>query len=430
MKLKWIAGCLFIGLFSAIAASALTAVLLTRGLIVLPAGTASPTTATLPGPTTSETTAATQKPQPTPTTGPKPTPTTTPAPTPQPTGNVLPIITDDPILLSALEQYYIWQSRDLLERIYATVSLSVVGIKVDVGRYDDFSKRTNEGSGVIITEEGDIMTNASLLSIAVDNRGKLLASATITIYVQGTGKPFSATLVGLDRMTGLAVLHVEPGIFSLKAATFAEASNLKVGQRVLAIGYPELPYSSGSMTSGLISGLNYPVVLEDGNTMQLIQTNAPVNSASAGGPLLDLSGTVIGLTSGAVDAESQMTYALPGPEALKICLNLINSGHIAGRSWLGVTVLSEESFQDLQDLYGLPDGLFINGIVEESPAASVDLRKGDVITQFNGEAVGSPEDMYLFLQRQPVGTLVVITVYRRSDGQAHEIKVYLMENTG
>jgi serine protease Do len=441
MNIKKIVGLASLCLLAAIIASALTAVLLLKGLIVpgIPdpgqtTKTAEPTSAsTLPTIQTTVLPTPSPSPSPSPSPGASPSPTAkpTPTPTPQPSPSPTPTPTVSPSATSAVDMFYLWQTRDLLERIYTNVAPSVVGIKIEVTTSGG-SKLTNEGSGLMITGDGDIATNASLLSIAIDKQGKVLAGAQINVLMHGVSISFPATLVGRDLMTGLAVLHIDAGLYETKPAKFAENPDLKVGQMILFLGYPDQYYSAGVMTSGMISSLNQPIVLEDGTTLQMIQTNAPISQASSGGPLLNLAGEVIGLSNGTLSRESGdfMSYALPAATVRQICLGLIEKGYVSGRAWLGVSILTEQSFLDLQKLYHLPDGLFISNIIKDSPAYSVDLRKGDVITRINGKNVAPSMDLGRFLQSQPVGSLVTIRVYRRSDGLYHEIDVYLQEYKG
>jgi S1-C subfamily serine protease len=434
MKLKWIAGLVLLCLVSGLAAAALTTALLMNGAFspLLPKKTSGTGETSATG---SGSTSGTSQPLASPSPTPRPTPTSKPtlSPTPFPTAPTAPPTPSaSPPTGNALEDLYLWQVRDHLEKIYAAAAPSVAGIRIEVSASGSVPKMTNEGSGVIIASTGEILVNANLLSIALDKQGKVLASARINALIHGIETAVPATLVGRDLMTGLAVLHVNPGTHTLVPASFAAKNVLQIGKMVLAVGYPEQTYTSGCMSSGFISGLHYPVALEDGTTLQLIQTSAPVSASCLGGPLLDLEGRVIGITCSAPspDLSDPMSYALPGQEALRIGRDLIEKGYVSGRSWLGVTVLSEASFLDLQKRYSLPDGLMISNIIKGSPAASVDLRKGDIITRIDRQAILPSTDLGRILQSQPVGTLIVIRLYRRSDGRYHDIEVYLQEYTG
>jgi serine protease Do len=319
--------------------------------------------------------------------------------------------------------------KDMIANIYAATAPSVVNIEVEVDANGTAARKTNQGSGLILNKSGSIVTNASILTIALDKQGKILANAHVRVSVFGSVQAFDAVLTGRDLLTGLAVLKIVPGETVLQPAKFAEKPSLKVGQLILSIGYPDELFTSGGLTSGIITGLNRPVILDDGTNLQMIQSNAPISQTCSGGPLLNLSGEVVGLTNCALirDVTDTMGYALAAETVQQVAKGLIENGFVAGRSWLGVSVLLQESFMELQKLYQLPDGLYISNVIKDSPAYSVDLRKGDIITAINATAVGASMDMSKFLQSQPVGSLVTIRIYRRTDGQYHDFKVYLQE---
>jgi serine protease Do len=421
MKTKWIAGLAAMCLVSAIAASVLTVLALLQGAFGM----------TLLRPQTQATTAASE------TTGtltptPRPTPTSSPTPSPSPVPSITPTpfpttaSSDDPAVVAGL---ILWQTQALIVKIYEDVSPSVVGIEVEVAEQGSSVRRTNQGSGLIISKDGDIVTNAGILSIALDKSGKVLPNATIAVKIKGIEKTFIATLTGQDVMTGLAVLKIDSSIYALKPAIFSSNSDLKIGQIVLAVGYPEILYESGGLSNGLITALSRTVILEDGISVQMIQTNAPVSLSCSGGPLLNLSGEVIGLTNCAVSREAidSMSYVLPADTLQSVASDLIENGQVAGRAWLGASVLSEQSFNTLQKTYGFPDGLCVNNVVKDSPAYAADLRKFDVITLINKNKVAKSMDLSKFLQSQPVGTMIEIQVYRRSDNKYHDLYVYLQE---
>jgi serine protease Do len=216
----------------------------------------------------------------------------------------------------------------------------------------------------------------------------------------------------------------------LQPAKLAESPALKVGQLVLAVGYPDMLDEQGGLFSGLISGLNRTVILENGTAVQMIQTNAPISQICSGGPLINLLGEVIGLTNCNLAYESYdgMNYALPVDAMRAVAANLSDAGYVPGRAWLGITVLSEASFLELQYLYRFPNGLYVSSVVKDSPAYAADLRKGDVIVQINDAEVGTGMDLSAFLQTQSVGSLLRLRVYRRLENQTLTIQVYLKES--
>ena len=323
----------------------------------------------------------------------------------------------------------LWANTRLIERLYEDASPSVVGIKVSVTDSGTSLARTNEGSGLILDQRGTLVTNTAILAIALDKNGRLLANASVQVFVRGAQKPFIATLTGKDPLSGLSILDIQPGLTSLKPAVIAEEPDLKVGQLVLSIGYPDMLDGEGGLASGMISGLNRTVLLENGITTQMIETDARINSICSGGPLLNLQGEVIGLVNCDLSRSyfDNANYALPAATLVEVAESLSDQGYISGRPWLGVTVLTEDSFLELQHLYRFPDGLYVSSVVIDSPAYSAGLLSGDVVTKINGDEVDPAMDLSAYLQAQKVGSLLTVHVFRRGDSQIYIFKIYLQE---
>ncbi|MGI6327102.1 MAG: S1C family serine protease [Saccharofermentanales bacterium] len=433
MNTKRIVGLAALCLICAVAASALTLWAMTRGLFGIYPPT--PETGATPQTSPQDSTAT-----PTPTKKPTPTPTKAPSVTSQPTISVPPTPTPkpneatngDPEPKDHPEDSMILSTERLIEKLYEEVSPSVVSIEVEVEEFGKSQFRTNQGSGLILRETGEIATNAAILSIATDKNGNLLANAIVRVKVKDIDRPFAAALIGHDVLSGLAVIKIDPADHKLKPGVFAQAPDVRIGQVVMAVGYPDILYESGGLSSGLITGINRTVLLEDGLAVQMLQTNAPVSLNCSGGPLLNLKGEVLGLTNCAVirEAIDSLSYVLPSAVVQTVSVELIDNGQTSGRSWLGVSVLSEASFLELQKLYGLPDGLYVSHVISDSPAYTADLRKNDIITRLNGIDVGTSLDISRFLQINPPGTLVEIRVYRRTDGRYYNLKTYLQEKIG
>ncbi len=408
MKIKRIAGLAALCMVSAVAASILTVVCLMLGVFGL----------SIQSPLSQATTQTSTGVSPTPTTEPTVTPTVTtiaPTPTPEVSG--------------AADGLTLLQNHQLVEDIYQMVSPSVVGIEVVVTESGTSISQTNAGSGLILSKTGDIVTNAGILSIALDKNGHVMPNATISIKIKGIEQVFLATLTGRDMMTGLAVLKINPLTHVLTPGKFGSASDIKVGQMVLAVGFPDIQFSSGGLTNGLITGIYRIALLEDGTPMQLIQTNAPVSLNSSGGPLVNLDGEIIGLTNCAIQdgPDDLMGCVLPGSTVRLVANDLIKNGEVTGRSWVGITVLNETGFLALQKLYGFPDGVYVSSVNNDGPAYTANLRVGDIIVEINGEKTATSMNLIKYLQGQPVGSLIEITVFRRSDNKTHDLKVYTQE---
>lgn len=422
VKANWLFGIIAISLVSAIAASLLTAVFFVRGYfrqsVVWQSGTT--------GESASETTtgslsaATTQNPTTRITFSPTTRPTTAPTTTSRASSTS---IHPDAWKVS------LWQVQEQLESIYESVSPSVAGLNIEVAATSTSNARSSSGSALVISEDGIIVTNTGTISIALDRSGNLRSGASISVHLFDHPQPLQAELIGNDALTGLSVLSVDPTQVALKPAVMAEDTELQVGQMILAIGYPEMLTSQGGLSSGLITALNREMMLEDGTSVRMIQTDAHISQNCSGGPILNLSGEVIGLANCSItrDISDVMGYALPIEVVQQVAKNLVTQGYVSGRAWLGVTVLQESNFLELQSLYRFPDGLYISSVVKDSPAYTADLRKGDIITKINGKQVETHESLMLFLQSQAIGAMVDIEVYRKSDGEYHQLKVYLQE---
>lgn len=426
-KTKMMIGLVSLCLITAIVASLLTSVFFIRGYfrqsMVWQSGTDGPgeapetTTGSLSAVTTqTPTTRVTLSP----TTAPAQSITNRPATTPSRT-------TENPH--PAVEQLSLWQVQQQIEDIYASISPSVAGVSVEVSATATTNARSNIGSALVVSSDGVLVTNTGTLTFALDRNGVLRSNARIEVYLNGSTDPLPAELIGNDALTGISVLSVDPTLATFVPAVVAENPEIKVGQMVLSIGYPDMLDTAGGLTSGIITALNREMLLEDGTSVRMIQTDAHISQSCSGGPLLNLDGEVLGLTNCSLsrDISDVMGYALPAEVAVQVSKNLVTQGYVSGRAWLGVTVLQENSFLELQNLYRFPDGLYVSSVIKDSPAYTADLRKGDVITQINGSAVETHESLMVFLQSQAIGALVDIEVYRKSDGQVHQLKVYLQE---
>lgn len=422
VKANWLFGIIAISLVSAIAASFLTAVFFVKGYFRQSMVWQSGTTAESTSETTTGSLSAvtTQKPTTRITFSPTTRPTTVPT-----TANR----TQESSLQPDAWKVSLWQVQEQLESVYENVSPSVVGLNIEIAATSTTNARSNSGSGLVISEDGIIVTNTGTIAIALDRSGSLKSEADINVYLIDHPEPLQAELIGNDALTGLSVLSVDPTQAALKPAVMAEDPELQVGQMILAIGYPEILTSQGGLSSGLITALNREMMLEDGTGVRMIQTDAHISQHCSGGPLLNLDGEVIGLANCSInrDISDVMGYALPIGVVQQVAKNLVTQGYVSGRAWLGVTVLQESNFLELQNLYRFPDGLYISSVIKDSPAYTADLRKGDIITKINGSDVETHESLMVFLQSQAIGAMVDIEVYRKSDGDYHQLKVYLQE---
>ncbi len=293
------------------------------------------------------------------------------------------------------------------------VSPSIVAISLKT-RTRDFFGRIFEGqgtgSGIIIDKQGHIVTNNHVVEGADD-----------IIVILHDGKELEATLIGRDSQTDLAVIKVDSD--NLTVAELGDSSALKVGELAVAIGSPMGTEYAGSVTAGIISGLNRTVSIGD-DSIKLIQTDAAINPGNSGGALVNSEGKVIGINT-IKFAETRvegMGFAIPINEAKPIIEDLINNKKVL-RPFLGIqgiTISKEEAEQ-----FQLPQGVGVRVVIPGSGAEAAGIRRGDIITKIDDKKVLTIEDLIAEIQKHKVGDTVKIEVYN----QANEYKTLTVKLT-
>lgn len=260
------------------------------------------------------------------------------------------------------------------------------------------------GSGMILTEDGYVLTCAHV----IDNT----ESAAVTT---SDGTEYQATLVGSDPQTDLAVLKIEA--HGLTPAQFASSDDLVIGEEVCAIGDPLGPQFRSSLTNGIISGLNRQVS-SNGYAMTLIQTTAPVNSGNSGGPLFNSRGQVIGVVnmkmSSTADTASidNMGLAVPSTIVKEIVETLAAEGSVS-RAVLGISCYPID--KATANIYGMPEGLWITNIDENSDCQKQGILIDDIITEVDGIPVSSVSDFKALTADFEIGDTVTLTIWRDSE---------------
>ncbi len=270
---------------------------------------------------------------------------------------------------------------------------------------------TGAGSGVIISEDGYIVTNNHVIN----------GASKITVRTRD-GKEFPASIVGFDERTDLAVIKVETN--GLHTAKYGASGNLVVGQRVLAIGNP-LGELGGTVTEGIISALDREVQIE-GQSMTLLQTDASVNPGNSGGGLFDGAGNLVGI----VNAKSSgsgiegLGFAIPIDTAREVIDELINNGYVSGRAEAGIEI----TYVDEQTafLYRMGDGgVYISAIIRGSAAEEAGLQAGDRIISIDGKEIKENQEAIDVIQGHKAGETVEFKIERK--GEKKTIKVVLGE---
>lgn len=296
-----------------------------------------------------------------------------------------------------------------LQQIYEQNIPSVVSITA-AG-----SRTTATGTGVVLSENGYLVTNYHVIEGAQSLTVKLTDERELT-----------AKVVGSDPVSDLAVLYVAAG--DLVPAQFGDSDNLRVGDTVVAIGDPLGVELRGTMTDGIISAISRDVQV-DGRSMNLIQTNAALNSGNSGGPLINSFGQVIGINTMKIGTFTDSTgveglgFAIPSATVREVVNQLITQGYVSGRPWLGIQGESFSSYY--RRFYQLPQGVYITEVEAGSPAQTAGLLRGDIITRADGSPVSDMETLNSLLYTHSAGDTMLLTVYR--GGHQGNVEITLTE---
>lgn len=298
--------------------------------------------------------------------------------------------------------------RSSLAQIAAAVQDSVVSITTGSG----------EGSGVVLSADGYIVTNNHVVSTAQ-------GSTVTVIFADGTKT--EATVVGTDPRTDLAVIKAS-GVTDLKAGIFGDSSQIQVGDTVLALGSPL--GLEGSVTAGIISAKDRTIQSSGEQDQQqspfgggqqqqqsgattmtgLLQTDAPINPGNSGGALVNTNGQVIGInsaiaTSGQGTGNIGLGFAIPSNKAKQVAEALMQGKKVSHPA-LGVSVADAEN-----------GGALISNVTGDSAAAKAQLQQGDVVTEVDGKAIDDSDDLVAAVQAGTVGQQMTLTFTRNGDKQ-------------
>lgn len=289
-------------------------------------------------------------------------------------------------------------------------------VSIDVMVRSGFSNVTaSSGSGVIVTEDGYIAT----CNHVVESADK------IYVYLNN-GSSYEAKLIGRDVLNDLAVIKIEET--GLTYATFGDSSTLKIGESVFAIGNA-LGVLSNTYTTGVISGLDRVLEVED-QKMTLLQTDAAVNHGNSGGGLFrKADGTLIGIVN-AKSAGSDIDglgFAIPSKVVGTIIQDLIDYGYVSGRPYLGVSTsdITLSGYGFFTSYYTYPQ---ITAIETGSPADNSELREGDIILSVDGVTVSGTDSLERVLNNHSIGDTITLTVLR--DRTSIDIRITLSERSG
>lgn len=276
---------------------------------------------------------------------------------------------------------------------------------------------TGEGSGIIMSADGYIITNNHVVS-----------GADKVKVVLENNKEYDAKVVGSDARSDLAVLKISTA--GLQYATFGNSAQLQVGDGVVAIGNPGGLEFAGTVTNGIVSALNRSVVSESGYTMNYIQTNASINPGNSGGALVNMYGQVVGINSAKISDSNYegMGFSIPINTAKPIVDSLVRYGYVKDRVKLGITVQEFGSYE--AKMYNTPTGLLVESVDTTSDAYAKGIRQGDIITKINGKTVSDFNGLSNEENKYKPGNTVTLTVYRYKTSQTMTFTVKLEEDKG
>lgn len=296
-----------------------------------------------------------------------------------------------------------------LQEIYQNAILSVVSIActTDSGR--------STGSGVVVSENGYLVTNSHV----IDGARSIQA-----LFHDGSTR--SAVVVGTDKFSDLAVLHVDAD--DLVPAQFGDDTALRVGDSVVAIGDPLGVELRGTMTNGIVSAINRDIHT-GGRTMTLIQTNAALNSGNSGGPLINCYGQVVGINTMKIGDNMStagvegLGFAIPSTTVKEIVDQLLSQGYVSGRPWLGVSVQQLSAFDQMY--YRLPSGLYVTEVEPNSDAAAQGLVPGDILLSLDNQRLTDTDTLQQILYSHNAGDTVKLVIYR--SGVQYSLDLILSE---
>lgn len=315
-------------------------------------------------------------------------------------------------------KYEITQVENPVVAIADVAGKSVVGVTVRSVSNTVFggtSTSDSEGSGIIYTADGYIVTNYHVIENAISNQ----SISKVYVTLPNSDEEIEASIIGVDSVTDIAVIKIQKE--GLSAATFDDSNNLKVGELVGAIGNPLGRELAGSITVGYVSALNRTLT-SNGRTYKLLQTDAAINPGNSGGALVSSSGKVIGINTvkiGATDVEG-IGFAIPSNIAKPIVDELIKNGKIV-RPYIGISGISLDD--NMAKRYNLVKGVYVAKIESSSAAYNSGIKVGDVIVKIDDKEITTIEELNEIKNSKNVGDTVKITVYR--DGKNIEINVKL-----
>ena len=307
---------------------------------------------------------------------------------------------------------------------------SIVGIKVEYsintplsifGMQTQASTATASGSGIIISDDGYILTNNHIVSTSSENAYYEVSEATkVTVTLFNDTTEYEAKIIGKDEETDLAVIKVDKT--GLTKAEFADSDNIKVGEFAMAVGNPLGMQSS--ITCGVISAVNREVTDTDGKKFTLIQTDAAINAGNSGGALVNSEGKVIGVNTLKLSGTGieGMGFAIPINSTTDITSQLIQYSKVK-RPYIGITGMDLD--EQTAKANNLVQGIYVKNVDDFSAGEKAGLKIGDVIIQADGKDIKTMDELNKIKNSHQIGDEMKVKVNR--DGEERELTIILGE---
>ena len=311
--------------------------------------------------------------------------------------------------------------------VASKVQPSIVGITVEYSVnsifYNNSATATAKGSGIIISEDGYILTNNHVVNSASSNSNSFYEigkANKVTVKLYNDDTEYEGEIIGTDSETDLAVIKIDKD--GLTAAELGDSDSIQVGEFVMAIGSPL--GLDNSVTAGIVSAVNREVTDEDGNTYVAIQTDAAINSGNSGGALVNSKGQVIGVNTLKLsgDGVEGVGFAIPINSTKDIYKQLIEYNKVR-RPYIGIG--GRDLDERTAEANNLVVGIYIQSIEEFSAAEKAGLKIGDVIIEADGQKITTVDELNEIKNQKEIGDTMTLTIYR--DGEEREVTLTLQE---
>lgn len=329
------------------------------------------------------------------------------------------VTTSDNNVLTSLANY-----SNATATIAQKVQPSIVGIKVEYSvnsLFNQTSSASASGSGIIISEDGYILTNNHIVNTSSSSSFYEVSKASsVKVYLYNDSTAYDATIIGTDELTDLAVIKVDKT--GLTPAELGDSDSVQVGSFAMAIGNP-LGFDN-SVTLGTVSAVNRELTDSDGKKFVLIQTDAAINSGNSGGALVNSYGQVIGINTLKIsgDGVEGIGFAIPINSTKDIYTQLIQYQKVK-RPYIGISGIDVD--EQKSKYYNLPIGIYVDSVEDFSSSKKAGIKAGDIIIAIDGTTVTTMDELNEIKYSHSIGDTVTLKINR--DGTEMDITITLSE---